>query len=100
MNTLLTYDVSARHDEVRAALLEKQYSGKRYSLDRNCDIILPASTLWKESSHPAQATQDLKNIVLALSKSGTPISIRRAIAVSFNHNWDGICGEEFGEEAN
>jgi hypothetical protein len=97
MSSLITYDVSTRQDEVKAAMLAKGYKDIRYSLDLNCDVHLPASTLWKDIIQPSEAIQALKAVVIELNSQGDTIRIRRAVAANFD-TWGATCGEEFGEQ--
>lgn len=88
MNTILSYDVSDKQTEVKAALLKM---GFKDVIEGNNRVTcwLPNTTLWIEYSlkSPKQAKDDLKIVCSSLK-----IELIRAIAVAFEE-WAGVTGK-------
>jgi len=84
MQVLLTYDVNKLHQDVKKALLAKNYSDQ-WSVN-NTIYYLPNTTLWKKNVSPETAITDIKAVTLALNAK-----LERAVAVNFD-SWNGIPG--------
>ena len=85
MKTLLTYDVSGRHKEVKDYLIARGYQ-KIYK-ESTRTFNLPNTTLWKNGIQPSEAIVDIK-----AAASNQSVKLERAFAVDFN-NVDGILGD-------
>ena len=81
---LITYDVSAKHIEVKAAMLEKGYSDSWVA--SGIKYWLPNTTLWNQNVDTTQALTDLQAVTTYLRTT-----LQRAIAVPSNP-WSGIVG--------
>lgn len=83
-NVLITYDVSARNPEVKAALKALGYMDSWES--EGVTYNLPNTTLWKQGS-AQQGKTDMVSVAASLR-----VTLERAIAVEFS-NWSGIPGQ-------
>ena len=78
MKTLLTYDVSQKHTEIKSELLTKGYK-KKYTLSSGVECNLPNTTVWKDNTSPTAAIADLTGITDKLR-----VRLERAFAVDFD----------------
>ena len=91
MNTLLSYDVSHKHAEIKAALKKLGY----YDYWTQDDTVynLPDATLFKPDTELAQSLKDIQSIVTALN-FGTAVNrvILKRCIVTPAQPWTGIPG--------
>lgn len=85
MAILLTYDISTKHSEMRAALLSKGYSDKWSQ--NGLTILLPTTTFWKLDESPSGALNDIRLVTNVLR-----IKLLRCLTVEFSAT-HGIPGE-------
>lgn len=84
MAAVISYDVSSRHVEVKALMLQQGYfdswiaEGVRYNL--------PNTTLYNGNAEPAQALAAIKSVTQQLG-----VTLQRAMALTMT-TWDGIPG--------
>lgn len=75
-NVLISYDVSAKNTEVKAALLALNYYDN-FKLGTATKIYyLPNTTLWHESKSSDQAMADMKKVCADLG-----VTLEKAVAV-------------------
>lgn len=73
---LISYDVSAKNPEVKAALIALGYHESfKFSLASKV-YQLPNTTLWHKSKSSDQAMSDMKNVCITLN-----VKLEKAIAV-------------------
>ena len=94
-NVLLTYDISQRHSEVKAALRKKSFFD--YWTDNKVTYYLPNTTMWKKGDGvTANSILDDINAVIADLNRNEPanrfIRLERCMSVAFV-GWSGIAGE-------
>ena len=87
MAVLLTYDVFARHSELKEALLAKGYQSQWSH--NGFPLILPYSAVWCKGTDPPTAVMELRAICKTLG-----ISLLRCVAVEFSSSF-GIEGEPY-----
>ena len=94
-NVLLTYDISQRHSEVKAALKAK---GLRDSwTNENVKYNLPNTTMWKMGDivTPTTVLADMNTVIADLNRNQPAdkvIRLERCMSVAFA-GWAGIPGE-------
>jgi len=89
MQTLITYDIKSKHNEVKLAMKAKGYFD--YWDKNGNSVYLPNTTLWKNDVGPVTAMIDIKSVTTFLS-----VKLERAVAVEFNR-WDDIPGSPIEE---
>lgn len=95
MNALITYDISARHTEVKAAMLA---NGRGYFdswSSNNQTYYLPNTSLWKPNTTPQTAKAEIQQVIQALNlnqPANNQIRLERCVAVEWS-KWDGIPGD-------
>jgi hypothetical protein len=90
MDVLITYDVSDRQPEVKAAMLKKGYADHWVVATKQYN--LPDTTLWKGNlTGPSAAMQDLQSVLLTLRN----VRLERAVAVPCDV-WDAVPGDPHG----
>lgn len=92
---LLTYDVSQRHSEVKAALRKKSFYD--YWTDNDVKYHLPNTTMWKKGDTITELTvlNDMKAVIADLNRgepSNRTIILERCVSVVFA-SWAAIPGE-------
>ncbi len=91
MNVLITYDISARHGEVKKRMKTKKYHDFWKSMDKL--YYLPNTNLWKDVTTAEIAIEDLKAVIESInseiSLQKDKIRLERCISVEFE-KWDGI----------
>lgn len=87
MNTLLTYDVNKKHNEVKKAMKAKGYLD--FWTVNAIIYYLPNTTLWKNNiSSATTAIADIKAVAIKLG-----VSLERAVAVNWTpKDWEAIPG--------
>lgn len=75
-NVLISYDVSAKNPEVKAALLALDYYDYFTLGDAPKIYYLPNTTLWHESKSSDQAMADMKKVCADLG-----VTLEKAVAV-------------------
>lgn len=83
---LITYDVSAKHVQVKASLTSEPYNYYDAAKVGNNPFNLPNTTLWKPDTTAAQAKLDMENVA-----KSHQVKLERAVAVEFT-KMDGIKG--------
>lgn len=97
MNVLITYDISNKHPEVKAAMQAEKY--KDYWTQDNQTYYLPNTTLWKMANDitPTSVLAEFQKAVADLNANipvvKDKIKIERCVAVQFT-TWQGIPGEK------
>jgi hypothetical protein len=96
MDVLLTYDISIRHSEVKAAMLKKGYSDRWTA--SNIVYNMPNTSLWKKNVTAATAIADMKQVVQNLNTGQlirNQIELERCVAVNFDDSagWAAIPGK-------
>ncbi|GAO01832.1 hypothetical protein [Anaeromyxobacter sp. PSR-1] len=85
MAAVVTYDVDARHVEVKNAMKEKGYSD--FWTHNGQSYNLPNTTLYKPTATAATALADIKAVAAAYR-----VRLERALALDVG-NWDAIPGD-------
>lgn len=89
METIITYDISAKHVEFKNEMKKLGYQDK-IKTDGNCKLIyLPNTTLYHPTKSPINAREDAKSI-----KNSLRIQLESCVATIWD-NWAAICGEPF-----
>lgn len=97
MNTVITYDVSRRHTEVKKELRALSYfdhwisEGKKYHL--------PNTTLWKENIAQSAALKEMQAVIAKLNYNQpayNQIELERCLCVPLSP-WAAIPGKEHKE---
>jgi hypothetical protein len=85
-NILLTYDVSAKHSEVKDSLVQRGYVD-RFKDSKGEFVFLPNTTMRKDGITTAAARDDMRAIATALG-----INLQRCFACGFD-DWAAIYGD-------
>lgn len=75
-NVLISYDVSAKNPEVKAALLELKYYDYFTLAGSTKKYLLPNTTLWHKTKSSDQAMADMKKVCADLK-----VTLEKAVAV-------------------
>ena len=86
MDVVVTYDVSAKQSEVKAAMVARGYMD-RWNSNDGTTYYLPNTTLWKKNIELRNAVQDIAAVAKQFS-----VKLERAVTVPAAP-WDGIPGE-------
>lgn len=86
-NVLISYDVSNKHPQVKAALTNAPYNYMDTAKIANQNINLPNTTLWKLNGTAAQGRTDMEAVARA-----NGVRLERAISVEFI-NAAGVAGD-------
>jgi hypothetical protein len=93
MESFITYDVSARQNDVKNEMVKLGYADNWRS--DNVTYYLPNTSLWKKDKELNQAVVDIKNVIDRLNANKTyyqeKIILWRCIVTSANP-WAGIPG--------
>ncbi|MBC6612411.1 hypothetical protein H8B15_15920 [Hymenobacter sp. BT507] len=93
MNTLITYDITIRHTEVKSAMKTKGYADAWTA--NNQTYYLPNTSLWKKGITPQTALADLQQVIQSLNSNqpaNKQIRLERCAAVEWT-NWAAIPGD-------
>lgn len=98
MQSFISYDVSARQNDVKSGMLKKGYSdnwvSSKYGSKQT--FYLPNTSLWKDDTELETSISDLKNVISGLNSSKTyyqeTIKLLRCISTSADP-WAGIPGD-------
>jgi hypothetical protein len=95
VQVLLTYDISQRHSEVKAALKDKGFHDS-WTVEK-IKYNLPNTTMWKkgDSVTALSVKSDMEMVIADLNRYASfdkTIKIERCISVVFS-SWAGITGE-------
>lgn len=96
MDVLLTYDITTRHGEVKAAMVNKGYADNWMA--SNQVYNLPNTTLWKKEISATIAVADMKQVIQTLNADQpfyNHIRLERCVAVNFDDStsWAAIPGD-------
>lgn len=94
MDTVITYDVSRRHAEVKKALKAISYFDYWVSAGKN--YYLPNTTLWKKNISQTDALKEMQKIIVTLNFNQpihNQIELERCVCVPQNP-WEAIQGKE------
>lgn len=99
MDVLLTYDISTRHTEVKAAMRQKGYADNWQASSQTYNM--PNTSLWKKNITAATAVADMKQAIQALNVGQnyySQIRLERCVAVNFDDStgWAAIPGDAHG----
>lgn len=72
---LISYDVNAKHTDVKQAMKDKGYYDNWY-YDHNPTYYLPNTTLWHKSKTSDQAIADIKSVCAILL-----VTLEKAVAI-------------------
>jgi hypothetical protein len=92
MPTLVTYDITSKHREVKETLKSDKYGYKdQIQGEKNCKIIyFPNTTLYHATKTPLQAREEVQAVCKALG-----VTLERCVATPWGPGWAAICGEDF-----
>lgn len=93
MDAFITYDVSGRQGEVKAAMLAKGYFDHWTAYDKT--YYLPNTCLWKKNTEQSVALADMQSVIQNLNWNQpfyNQIRLERCIVVP-SDPWTGIPGE-------
>ena len=97
MDTLITYDISRRHAEVKKALKILNYHDDWTT--NNVTYYLPNTTLWKKNIEQEDALKEIKSVIARLNQGQTlanQIELERCACVNVMP-WAAIPGKEHKE---
>ena len=90
MDTVITYDISSKHQEFKRTMLQLDYTG-RFVHDNGLMYLLNI-TLCHQSKTSAQTRDDAQNMSSTLN-----IKLEQCISTQFEPDWARIVGEPFNE---
>ncbi|SHJ40392.1 hypothetical protein SAMN02745146_3051 [Hymenobacter daecheongensis DSM 21074] len=93
MNTLITYDITIRHTEVKSAMKNKGYFD--YWIANNQNYHLPNTSLWKKDTSQDTALADMQQVIQTLNYNqplNNQIRLERCVAVPA-YPWAAIPGD-------
>ena len=94
MEAFITYDVSARQQDVKSGMVKLGYSDT-WTVNGTTTYYLPNTSLWKNETELNKALSDIQSVISGLNSTKTyyqeTIVLWRCIAVSASP-WAGIPG--------
>lgn len=95
MEAFITYDVSARQNDVKSGMVKLGYSDSWVPNNSSTTYYLPNTSLWKKDTELKTAVADIQKVISGLNATKTyyqeTIVLLRCIVTSASP-WDGIPG--------
>jgi hypothetical protein len=89
MESIVTYDIPAKHRELKKAMFALGYKDQIPGI-KNCKIIyFPNTVLYHASKTAEEAIDDVKATCKSLA-----VELERCVATKWD-DWYAICGEDF-----